>query len=401
MAATCRVIAGPTPGTDNSVHKLTLTDSVAAGETIVFLSGLSLYVTEGLVGFADVDTGPYLSFDCEYSAISSNGRGISCFSAYSPNGVASGTTLRFSVKYTAGAYYHGQSPYAVALALNSGDGRYMVFDTYAAADTNLDTTPHTPSITSAADAIILGFFAGYNSGTPGWWTPDGGETEFADEAAGTESGYCIAGNYRIVTSPYTGASGGTLAGSTGFGTLIASYKATSAEPNRGPTILAGSREVGVTVSNDFWEDGHTGAFPFVCATTGTSTQMGMTPMLENDTPSAITGVKLGVYTHDSGNNRPGTLIASGTVSPDPVKGGRFMADVVASLNSGTTYWLACSSHGQRFDLAGVASTNFGRESLTEMPGTWSQTANMQVQPAIWIEQQPTGITKAGTGIIGP
>jgi hypothetical protein len=388
MAATCRVVGGPTSGTDFSLHTVTLTDSVLPGETIVLLVGHSLRITDGLVGFADVNTGPYLTIDaeCSNSDNSGAGRGISCLSAYLPDGVPSGSTLRYSVKFVGGAYYHGQSPFATVLALNSGDGRYMVFDTAVSQFVLADSTPHTPTITSAADAIVLGYFAAATSVGAGWWTPDAGETEFADSAQGTESLYNVAGNYRIATSAYTGTMGGTQASGAGdYGTLAASYKAVSTEPDRGPIILAGDREGGSTT--DFFASTHTAAFPFVAAASGTSTQMASRFGVEN--LLTLTGVKLGIYTDDAANTRPGTLIASGTVSPDPREAGIFFASVAATLVSGTKYWLAVSGSGQQVDIAGLASAAFGREGVGEMVGTWVPSGNMGVKPGIWIEKPST------------
>ena len=420
MAMTARVVAGPTPFTDDTEHSVALTDNVAAGETCVAFIGCSVTDINGIVGYVDANDGAMTTTaDCstqttwqkdeEFGGAGGGGyRGVSCFSSYIKTGLTSGDTIRFGVKHGSGGtfdasgFYHGQSPHICVIALNSGDGRYMVYDTSDSNNENTTTTPNSPSITTANDSIVLGFFAGATTAGVGWFTPGSGWTELVDSASGTESNFNIACQYRLATTSYSGDSSGTSSVSASFGNIIASYKATAGEPGGVPTILAGTRERGGT-DGDFFGSGNTAAFPFVASSTGTSLRMGSSFLRDN---SGITTVKLGVYSHDSGNNRPLTLLGSGSVTVNPVNSVAFGATVSGvTINGGTTYWLAYSGAGEQVDIDGLASAGFGREGTGNMVGTWVAGGNMGVKPGIWIESTPTTasdpLAKSGLGIIGP
>lgn len=419
MAMTARVVAGPTSFSDNTEHSVTLTDNVAAGETCVALIACSVTDINGIVGYVDANDGAMTTTsDCatqwtwqkdeEFGGAGGGGyRGVSCFSSYIKTGLTSGDTIRFGVKHGSGGtfdasgFYHGQSPFIVVIALNSGDGRYMVYDTSDSNSQTNVTSIASPSITSSTDVIVLGFSGGATTVGAGWFTSGSGWTELADTAQGTESNFNICAQWRTSSTSFSGTHNGTSSASASFGNIVVSYKATSTEPGGVPTILVGSRERD-TGPGDFFGSGNTAAFPFTAAATGAGVRMGGCFRLDN---SGVNTVKLGIYTHDAGNNRPGTLMASGSVSINPVNLCPFGAAVSVNVTASTTYWLAFSGAGEQVDIDGLSSAGFGREGTGNMVGTWVAGGNMGVKPGIWLETTGSTVSdplaKSGAGIIGP
>lgn len=99
--------------------------------------------------------------------------------------------------------------------------------------------------------------------------------------------------------------------------------------------------------------------------------------------AALTGVHLAIYADNAGV--PGTLLTSGTVSPNPTGTGLFSADVApVSLVSGTTYHLAVSGTGEQVDLQGTSSAN-GHEGAGNPSNPWSNQGGMAATPIIWGE----------------
>lgn len=219
MAVSYRIVAGPEGQSDNRQHTITLDDAVEPGETMVLLIGHSVTTEVGVTGsVADPDGNLWVRDEL---AIGGTGRGVTVFSAYCPAGLAVGSTVRFFTTDT----NHGESPYFIMLALNSGDSRRMVYDTSDANFSGYTSTPTSPSITTYnGDCAVFGFLAGSDYAA-GWWTPGSGWSEIADTGTATESTYSIACQGRLPTSTFSGTSTGTASGNNQWGHVIVSYKA--------------------------------------------------------------------------------------------------------------------------------------------------------------------------------
>ena len=409
MAATCRLVATATSYSDKTQHQLALTDNVAAGETLVLLTACSVTDINGIVGYADADAGPYVDYmssatdpcpcgvmriDEELGASGGGGyNGMSCLSQYVNAPIASGTTIRFGVKHGSGGtfdasgFYHGQSPWAAAFALNSGDGRFYIPDVGDSVATGATTSPASPSITTADDAIVLGSFGGTATAGAGWFTAGTGWTELVDTAQGTESAFNFACQYRIATSSFSGTSSGTSSVSANFGALIMSYKAVSVEPTKTGVIMLGNRSVPSTLTSDFFSAGNTAAWPFTANYSGAV--QAICGRFSEDNPT-INTCKVGIYDHDAANNRPLRLLGSAAIGVNPVNWVPFKGILATDVYvaKGTTYWLAFSGANEQGNIQGLSSAASGREGTGNMVATWVAGGNMGVIPGIWAEGTP-------------
>jgi hypothetical protein len=148
----------------------------------------------------------------------------------------------------------------------------------------------------------------------------------------------------------------------------------TATPPPANTVLVGSNTVSSHVDSN--PAGIAEAFQFTASAGGALS----TFLCYLDQSSTAQSVVIGIYT-DSGKNRPGTLLTSGTISR-PVAGAWNKVTVPAtSVTAGTRYWIAIltpTGDGTAVfrDVAGGGSSKSSRQSnLTALPATWSNGAS--------------------------
>lgn len=220
MAASYRVVGGPQDFSDDTQHTITLSDNVDENERIVILGGTSVDTQIGTIGSATDDSGNTYAIDQQAYGGAFNAANALSAHCDTALGIGDGVTIHVTPGW------HGMSPFWLVLAINSGDARPMVKDVSAGQASGNTQTPTTPEITTASGPIVvLGFFAGTITGSPGNFTPGTGWSEICDTGPGTESDYNIVAQGRVETGPWTGRSNGTVSVFSQLEDIIVAYKA--------------------------------------------------------------------------------------------------------------------------------------------------------------------------------
>ena len=118
-------------------------------------------------------------------------------------------------------------------------------------------------------------------------------------------------------------------------------------------------------------DGRTNAGKFTSPATAIRvTEIGF---YSGDTSSSADPIKVGIYTHDAGNNRPGTLVGSGISTWGGGTGWVKVTGLNITISPETTYWIAASSEDVADSVDIDVDSSVGDEIDTrdlEMPATW-------------------------------
>lgn len=154
-------------------------------------------------------------------------------------------------------------------------------------------------------------------------------------------------------------------------------------------VLVGQSSSGTNA--DFFGDGNTAAWKFTASATGNVAVLKFTVKVANP---AFTSAKLGIYTDDAANGRPGTLLASGDadVLADARGTGTFSVTLASpqAVTNGTAYWLAIAAAGEQANFQGTTDTT-GKEQTGLMPSPYGvPLGGMGSIPAIWGEDASAG-----------
>lgn len=154
-----------------------------------------------------------------------------------------------------------------------------------------------------------------------------------------------------------------------------------------PTQLLGDRpldsQIATTTKPDPISKGTAKAFLKKADKTGTVTSLSVYVV------SGSTALVAGLYTNDSssGNNRPGTLLAQGTLSLPKAGTWNHVSLPAKTINAGTTYWIAILSPGGELQISD--KVNGGTQPSETSPYTTSSTL-----PNPWWS---TGVTPSSDG----
>lgn len=148
-------------------------------------------------------------------------------------------------------------------------------------------------------------------------------------------------------------------------------------------VLLGRTSAGTTA--DFSGSGHTAAWPFVASASGTLARI----FAQTKVVNTGSGHRLGIYSHDAGLNRPGSLLGVASVDTGtPTGTGVFSAAISpgVSIVSGTTYWLGWYQTGDPFNFQGDSSGSYREtNAAADFPNPFGSESTSTVNAIIWGE----------------
>lgn len=203
-----RVVGGPQDFSDDTQHTILLDDNVEVGERVVVFGATSVDTPVGTIGSVTDESGNTYVLDEQNAPSFGLGNAVNAYSARCDTALDIGDDVTIHV--TPG--WHGMSPYWLVVAINSGGAADMVKDVSDEALSALASTISTPTITTADNAAVFGFFAGDHDSGENWTMGGIGWTEIADTPPGTESTYSIVLMGRLAETSFNGNASGGIGG---------------------------------------------------------------------------------------------------------------------------------------------------------------------------------------------